>query len=398
MNSRIFLSGSGVISPLGLDNATFWRRLIAGECGIAPLQKIPTIGLRNESGGEVRGFNWNDYGEEGDCDEASGFAFAAALQATQNAGLSPNEIARTAIIFATNFGGAASWEACCDMAREGETDAETFAQFLPDHAAHYTAHRWNNNAPLATLSNACSSGAHAIGLAADWIRLGKCEIAIAGGFDGLGLSTLAGLSILRTISPDAIRPFDARRNGTLFGEGAAMVVLESETSLRARGATPLAEFIGWSVSNNAHHLTAPDKGGAGLARAMQGALRNGGIEADKIGYINAHGTGTQYNDLAETQAIHSVFGAHANNLAVSSIKAATSHLMGAAGSLETIACALALRDQILPPTLNLEESDPECDLDYVPLQARESPIEYALTNSSGIGGNNASLILKRVVL
>lgn len=395
MNPRIFLTGAGVISPLGLDADTFWRRLLAAESGIAPLQKIPVEGLRNARGGEVRGFNWNNLGDEGDCDEAAQFAFAAAVQATQNASLSDAQKARAALVYATNFGGAASWEACCDIAREGDADAETFAQFLPDHAAIYTARRWNSSAPRVTLSNACSSGAHALGMAADWIALGRCEIAVAGGFDGLGISTLAGLSILRTISPDEIRPFDARRNGTLFGEGAAMVVLESEASMRARGAKPLAEFVGWSVSNNAHHLTAPDKGGAGLARAMQGALKNAGVAASQIDYINAHGTGTQYNDLAETQAIKTVFGARAAQIPISSIKAATSHTMGAAGALEAIACAFALRDGMLPPTLNLEESDPECDLDYVPLQARARAIEFALTNSSGIGGNNASLILKR---
>ena len=396
MNPLIFLTGIGAISPLGLDAETFWRRLIAGETGIAPLTKLPTEGLRNPNGGEVRGFNWSSYGEDGDCDEASQFAFAAAFDAARDAGLSDAQRARAGLVFATNFGGAASWEACCDIARDGDFDPETFAQFLPDDAVNYAAKRFDSGAPHATLSNACSSGTHAIGMAADWIRLGRCEIAIAGGFDGLGISTLAGLSILRTISPDEIRPFDARRNGTIFGEGAAMVVLESEASMRARGAQPIAQFLGWSVTNNAHHLTAPDKGGAGLALAMRGALKNADIDGDEIDYINAHGTGTQYNDVAETEAIKTVFGAHASELAVSSIKAATSHTMGAAGALEAIACALALRDGILPPTLNLEENDPNCDLDYVPLKARPANIEVALSNSSGIGGNNASLILKKV--
>lgn len=396
MNPLIFLTGIGVVSPLGLDAETFWRRLIEGENGIAPLTKLPTEGLRNVRGGEMRGFDWNRYGDEGDCDEASQFAYAAAFDAARNAGLTDAERARAGLIFATNFGGAASWEACCDIARDGDSDPETFAQFLPDHAVNYTAKRWNSEMPRTTISNACSSGTHAIGMAADWIRLGRCDIVIAGGFDGLGISTLAGLSILRTISPDQIRPFDARRNGTIFGEGAAMVVLESESSMCARGATPIAQFLGWSVTNNAHHLTAPDKGGAGLVLAMHGALRNAGIDGEQIDYINAHGTGTQYNDVAETEAIKTVFGAHANELAISSIKAATSHMMGAAGALEAIACALALRDGVLPPTLNLEESDPNCDLDYVPLKARSANIKVALSNSSGIGGNNASLILKKV--
>ena len=175
-----------------------------------------------------------------------------------------------------------------------------------------------------------------------------------------------------------------------------MLILETQSSMRKRGAAPLAEFLGWSVNSNAYHLTAPDKDGAGLASVMRRALQNAEIGAEKIGYINAHGTGTPFNDLAETQAIHTVFGARAKELAVSSIKAATSHTMGAAGALEAIATILALQNGILPPTLNLETPDPDCDLDYVPNVAREAKIEVALSNSSGIGGNNASLVLGRV--
>ena len=395
-DDELWITGTGVVCPLGLDTPTFWRRLIAGESGIGPLTKVETAGLRNGRGGQVNGFAISEWVEDGDCDEASAFAFAAASEAARGAGLSDDERARCGLALGTNFGGAASWELVCELARDGERDAETFAQFLPDHAATYLASRWNNSGPRVSLSNACSSGAHAIGLAANWLRLGRCEVAVAGGFDGLGLSTLAGLSILRTISPDEIRPFDARRNGTLFGEGAAFVVLETATSARKRGANPIARLCGWSVGANAHHLTAPDKGGAGLAWAMTRALQDAQWNADSVQYINAHGTGTLLNDLAETQAIEAVFGPHARQLAVSSIKAATSHTMGAAGALETIATALALRDGILPPTLNLGENDPELTLDYVPLHARQIPIRRALTNSSGIGGNNACLALERV--
>lgn len=393
---RIFITGLGTICPLGNDTTSFWTALTAGGSGIATLTKIPVEGLRNPLGGEVKEFDWSRYGEEGDCDEASQFAFAAATEAAAQAGLTAEQLAKVGLVFGTNFGGAASWEATCDLAREGMFDAETFRQFLPDHAVTYLAQRWDNHAPRATLSNACSSGAHAVGLAADWLRLGKCQIAVAGGFDGLGISTLAGLSILRTISPDALRPFDKNRSGTLFGEGAAMLVLETESSMRERGAAPIAEFLGWSVNSNAYHLTAPDKDGAGLASVMQKALHNAGIAPERVGYINAHGTGTQYNDLAETQAIKAVFGDHAHRLAVSSIKAATSHTMGAAGALEAVATVLALRDGVLPPTLNLETPDPDCDLDYVPATARQAPIEVAVSNSSGIGGNNASLVLGRI--
>jgi 3-oxoacyl-(acyl-carrier-protein) synthase len=394
---RLFLTGLGCISPLGNDVPSFWAALTASRSGIRPITKLPVEGLRNPNGGEIQDFNWADYGDEGDCDEASSFAFAAAQEAVRHAGLSDAELASIGISFATNFGGSASWEAVCDLAREGQQDPETFRQFLPHHAAAYTAGRWNNTGPRATLSNACSSGAHAIGLAADWLRLGRAEIAVAGGFDGLGISTLSGLSILRTISPDEIRPFDQARNGTIFGEGAAMVVVETEESVQKRGVQPIVEILGWAVNNNAYHLTAPDKGGAGLYAVMQAALRDAQLPAEAIEYINAHGTGTQYNDVAETQAIKGVLGERAYRVPVSSIKAATSHTMGAAGSLEAVATALALRDGLLPPTLNYQTPDPECDLDYVPNQARPAAIEVALSNSSGIGGNNASLILRKIL-
>ncbi len=393
---KLFITGIGAVCPLGNTVAPFWSALLESRSAIAPLSKISTEGLRNPRGGEVANFHWSEFGEEGDCDEASQFAFAAAVEAARNAGLTRDELRAVGLVFGTNFGGAASWEATCDLARDGIADEETFRQFLPDHAAIYTANRWENEAPRATLSNACSSGTHAIGLAADWLRLGKCEIAIAGGFDGLGISTLAGLSILRTISPDELRPFDKNRSGTLFGEGGAMLVIETEASMKRRGAAPIAEFLGWSVNSNAYHLTAPDKDGAGLAAVMSRALQNAQVSPERVGYINAHGTGTTYNDLAETQAIKTVFGPHAKNLAVSSIKAATSHTMGAAGALEAIATALALQNGVLPPTLNLENPDPDCDLDYVPNEARESKIEVAISNSSGIGGNNASVVLGRV--
>lgn len=386
----------GTVCPLGLNVETFWRRLINNESGIGPLTKVDASGLRNPRAGQINGFDMFQYVEDGDCDEATAFAYAAATEAAQHAGLDDDELARCGLSFGTNFGGAASWEMVCELARDGESDPETFAQFLPDHAATYLASRWDNSGPRITISNACSSGAHAIGAAANWLLLGRCEIAVAGGFDGLGLSTLAGLSILRTISPDEIRPFDSRRNGTIFGEGAAFVVLETKASATRRGAQPLAKLCGWSVGANAHHLTAPDKGGAGLAWAMQQALKSAQWNPDSVGYLNAHGTGTQYNDLAETEATQTVFGDSASDLAISSIKAATSHTMGAAGALEAIATVMALKEGVLPPTLNLDEPDPALKLDYVPLKAREQVVQRALSNSSGIGGNNATLALEKI--
>jgi len=394
---RIVITGLGCISPLGNDVPAFWSSLIAGQSGIGPITKLDTTGLRNASGGEVRGFDWSHYGEEGDCDEASQFAFAAAHEAIADAHLLQSALARTGIVFATNFGGAASWETVCDMSADGgPVDAELFRQFTLEDAADYTADQLGIEGPRVTLTNACSSGGNSIGLACDWLRLGRCDIALAGGHDGLGLSSLAGLSILRTISPDLCRPFDKNRNGTIFGEGAGVLVLETWSSAARRDAKVYAEVAGWAVNNNAYHLTAPDKEGAGLRAVMEAALRDADLPPEAIDYINAHGTGTQYNDLAETQAIKAVLGVRAQDVPVSSIKAATSHTMGAAGVLEAIATVMALIEQTLPPTINYETPDPDCDLDYVPNTARPAILSTALSNSSGIGGNNASLILRTV--
>lgn len=401
---RIVVTGMGCVCPLGLDAPSFWENLVAGKSGVAPITKLDTTGLRNPNGGEVHGFDWGRYGDEGDCDEASQFAFAAAHEAIADAGLSASDLGAVGLVFSTNFGGAASWEFACDEANASANgdnadavDAELFRQFTAEHAADYTATRLGINGPRVTLSNACSSGGNALGAACDWLRLGRCEVALAGGHDGLGLSSLAGLSILRTISPDECRPFDLQRNGTLFGEGAGVLALETEAAAQRRGARIYAYVLGWAVNNNAYHLTAPDKGGAGLRAVMTMALRDADVSPDDVGYVNAHGTGTQYNDLAETQAVKAVLGERAAGVPVSSIKAATSHTMAAAGALEAIAAVRALNEALLPPTINYQTPDPQCDLDYVPNVARDvagaARPRIAMSNSSGIGGNNACVVL-----
>jgi 3-oxoacyl-(acyl-carrier-protein) synthase len=394
--NRVLITGMGCVSSLGSDVPTFWHELIAGRSGIAPITKIDTTGLRNALGGEVRGFDWSRYGDEGDCDEATQYAFAATHEAVADAHLSDAALSGAGLVFSTNFGGAASWESACALAAEGTADAELFRQFCMEDAADFAARQLGVQGPRLTLTNACSSGANAIGLACDWLRLGRCEIALCGGHDSLGISSLAGLSFLRTITPELCRPFDKNRNGTLFGEGAGILVLETWQSAQRRNAKVYAEVKGWAVNNNAYHLTAPDKGGAGLKQVMERALADAGVEAAAIDYINAHGTGTQYNDLAETDAIKQVFGARAAAVPVSSIKAATSHAMAAAGALEAIATTLAMVEGMLPPTLNYQTPDPACDLDYVPNAARAARPRTALSNSSGIGGNNVSIVLAAV--
>jgi len=288
-----------------------------------------------------------------------------------------------------------SWEDFVCTSRGGEKGL-LWREFGFHEAAHHVCNHYALRGPRSVLSLSCASSVAAIGQASDIIRLGRAEVMIAGGHDSLSISSLAGLSALRTITPDEIRPFDARRNGTIFGEGAAMLVLEDYEHASRRGANIYAEVLGYGLNNNAYHLTAPDKGGAGMAAVLQAAFRDAHVAPDSVDYINAHGTGTHHHDPAETQAIKSVLSEHAYAIPVSSIKAATSHIMGGAGSLEVIATLLAMRDGVVPPTLNYGEPDPECDLDYVPNTAREHAVHMAISISAGIGGSNTAVIVKKV--
>jgi 3-oxoacyl-(acyl-carrier-protein) synthase len=300
---------------------------------------------------------------------------------------------RVGLVCSTNFGGATSWDAFVSAQAQGESATALLRRFRFDDAGDEIASRLGLQGPKTVISNSCSSGAHAIGHGADLIRLGRADAVLAGGHDALALSALAGLSALRTITAEKCRPFDLNRSGTIFGEGAGMVVLEEMTAARRRGAPILGELLGYAVNNNAYHMTAPDKDGAGLTMALRVALADAGVSPNRIDYISAHGTGTSYHDVAETRAIKAVLGDHAYRLPVSSIKPATGHLMAAAGAVEAITCLWAMRDGIVPPTLNYDTPDPDCDLDYVPNHAREASVRVAVSISSGIGGNNVALVL-----
>lgn len=396
---RVVVTGVGAVCCLGTNVPTFWRRLVAGESGIAPIKRFDPTGLRNERAGEIKGWAFRAVMPEGqqDADLATQYALVATREALQDAGIDPGAESpeRAGAVLSTNFGGASSWE-CFARTSDGGERGHSWREFSFHEAAHHVCNHYALRGPRSVLSLSCASGVAAIGQASDIIRLGRADVMIAGGHDSLSISSLAGLSALRTITPDEIRPFDARRNGTIFGEGAAMLVLEDYEHASRRGANIYAEVLGYGLNNNAYHLTAPDKGGAGMAAVLQMAFRDARVTPDSIDYINAHGTGTQYHDLAETQAIKSVFGERAYSVPVSSIKAATSHIMGGAGSLEVIATVLAMRDGIVPPTLNYGEPDPGCDLDYVPNAAREHTVRRAISISAGIGGSNAAVIVKKV--
>ena len=423
---RVVITGMGAVCCLGTDVPTFWRRLIAGESGIAPIERFDPSGLRNNRAGEVKGWDSAALMPEGprDVDLATQFCLVATREALQDRGtaLVEETALRAGAVLSTNFGGAEAWEGfahsissrsagvspAAPEVRVGQASPPVLAGGTPAlredlwreftfHSAlgHVCSH-FGLRGPRSVLSLSCSSGVAAMGQAFDLIRLGRADLMVAGGHDSLSISSLAGLSALHTITPDEIRPFDARRNGTLFGEGAAMLVLEEYEHAKARGATVHAVMLGYGLNNNAYHLTAPDKGGAGMAEVLRMAFRDAGVPTDSIDYVSAHGTGTEYHDPAETQAIKSVLGERAYAIPVSSIKAATSHIMGGAGSLEVIAAVLAMRDGVVPPTLNWAERDPECDLDYVPNEARRVEVDVALSNAMGLGGHNACVLVGRV--
>lgn len=401
-DSRVLITGLGLVCCLGQDVPTFWRRLVAGESGIGPITRFPTEGLRNPHGGEVRDWQAPSWlPQASSLDRATQFALAAAEEAWRDAGLPTpgegKEEPRWGAVLATNFGGGDSWELFFEgMEEDTPEEAEALLrEFLFQAAARQVAERFGLRGPLWSLSNSCSSGASAIGLATDLLRRGEADLLLAGAYDSLSQSNLAGLNALRVITPEKVRPFDKNRSGTLFGEGAAVLVLEREDHALRRGARPYAEVLGSSMDNNAYHMTAPDPGGRGIIHALRLALRDAGLAPEEIDYINAHATGTQYHDKEEAGAILAVFGEHARRVPVSSIKAATAHPMAAAGAVEAIACVLALREGLLPPTLNYETPDPECPLDVVPNEARPWRGRTVLSISAGIGGNNGVVVLRR---
>lgn len=403
-SKEVVITGLGAVSCLGPNVQSLWRGLLEGRSGIGPITKFDTTGYRNDRGGEVAEFEFHPeaFGipAEEAVDEATQFVLSASAEALADAGLAlplarPE---RVGLVFSTNFGGAAAWEWLVenpDLGGPGPT-TELFRQFAFHSAADQAAASFGLQGPILTLSNSCSSGTSALGYAADLIRHGRAEVMLAGGHDTLSPSSLSGLSALHTLTAEEIRPFDRHRSGTLFGEGAGVLVLESRAHAEARGAQIYAELLGYGVNNNAYHLTAPDRGGEGLVQVVQMALAEAQVSPQEIDYVNAHGTGTQYHDAVETQALKAVLGDHAYRIPVSSIKAATAHPMAAAGTLEAIASVLAIRDGMVPPTLHYETPDPVCDLDYVPNVARAAAVHCVLSISSGIGGNNAAVIFRRV--
>jgi len=409
-DKRVVITGLGLVTPLGHDVPTTWEALVAGRSGVGPITHFDASEYPARIAAEVKAFDPAAlFGrrEARRMDRFTQFAMVAAGQALEDSGLTVTDdnAHRVGAVIGSGVGGISSILDQAVVLRErGPRRVSPFLvpMMLPDTAPGQVAISYGLKGPNFAVISACASGANAIGEAAEVIRRGAADAMLAGGAEGAIVPlAFAGFTVMQAVSPRndeperASRPFDATRDGFVMGEGSGVVLLESVAHARARGARIYAELIGYGATADAFHITAPDETGDGAARAMQAALDQAGIPLQQVGYLNAHGTSTVLNDKGETAAIKTVFGDHAYQLAVSSTKSMTGHLLGAAGAIEAIFCVLALTEGVLPPTINYEHPDPECDLDYVPNEARRVLVDVAMSNSFGFGGHNACLILKR---
>jgi nodulation protein E len=395
---RVAITGLGIISALGLDLAENWKALCAGRSGIGQLQvaDVAGVGLKLQNGAQVHGFDPLKHfegGKDAQLDRFAQFSVVTAREAFRDSGikLSPEQRVLAAVVCGSAVGGQASIEAgFADLWVQGRGRVHplTIPKTMANAGASHISMDLGLAGPVYTVSTACSSANHAIGQAFRLVRDGEADLAVTGGAEAIfTVGMLKAWEAMRVIAPDTCRPFSKDRRGMILGEGGAMMILEPLEAAQARGARIYAEICGMGMTSDAHHLTQPTVDGP--ARAMRGALREAGMAPEEVGYINAHGTGTAGNDQVETKAIREVFGAHADKLAVSSTKSMHGHALGAAGALEAIATVLALHHGILPPTANFTEPDPECDLDYIPNQARTLQVGAALSNSFAFGGLNA---------
>ena len=410
MPTRVVVTGIGAISPLGLDAPSTWQELVAGRSGIAPITLFDASDQDVTFAGEVKGFDPTvamDRKEARRNDRFVQFAVAAAREALDDSGLEIDEGNRDEVgaIIGSGIGGIATLSEQVQVLHEkGPRRVSPFIvpMMICDMASGQVSIALGARGPNVSTVSACCSGADAIGYSFDLIRRGVAVAMIAGGAEAavtpIGVAGFASARALSTRNDDptgASRPFDATRDGFVLGEGAGVLILESLDSARARNATILAEVCGYGMTADAHHITQPAPGGDGGARAMRAALRDAGVCAEDVDYLNAHGTSTPANDKFETMAIKTIFGEHAYQMPISSIKSMVGHLLGAAGALEACVCVRAITDGIIPPTINYATPDPECDLDYVPNVARRVPVQTVLSNSFGFGGHNSSLVFRR---
>ena len=394
--TRVLVTGLGVVSPYGCGRRVFWDGLAGGRCAIGPLSLFETEGFRSRIGAEVPAHAALP-GVSGRRARADRFALAAADEAVRDAGLSRAELAPAAVVVGGIGGGMLEVEAWYwRREREGVDDPRLRAALpsvLPFAHADLVARRYGTTGPKETVVLACSSGGAALGLAAELIASRAAPLALAGGVDSMTRICFMGFNALKLLDPDPCRPFARDRRGMSLGEGAGFVVLEDEAHARARGARGYAELASYGLTTDAWHLTAPHPDGEGSVRAMAEALERAGVPASAVGYVNAHGTGTPQNDRVEAVALRKLFDPE--SVLVSANKSLVGHAMAAAGALEAVATVLTLAHELVPPTANLAETDPEIGFDCVPRVARRARVEYALSNSFGFGGQNLSLLFRR---
>ena len=411
---RVVVTGMGALTPIGNDVPSFWEGLVNGRSGIGPITVFDPVNVPSKIAGEVRGFDAEAVMPKKEVrrnDRYVHFAWAATHEALTDAGLpipiTDEDLAwRTGAIIGSGIGGINTM--IRDIIEAHDLGIDRIGPFLvtamiPDMAAGYIAIYANARGPNYATVSACSSSNHAIGQSLNAIRRGEADVMIAGGAEaGIGeipvgaFCAMRALSMKRNDEPEkASRPFDAQRDGFVMGDGAGVLVLEELEHARARGAAIHAEVVGYGATDDASHITLPAPGGRGAVESMRVAIADAGLTTDDIDYINAHGTSTPPNDRSETAAIKTLFGERAYHVPVSSTKSMTGHLMGAGGGIEAIACIRAIDSGIVPPTINQEHPDPDCDLDYVPNEAREHEVSVAMSNSFGFGGHNATLVFRR---
>jgi 3-oxoacyl-[acyl-carrier-protein] synthase II len=410
-SQRVVVTGLGAVTPIGNDIPTTWAALLAGRSGVGPITRFDASDLKTQIAAEVKDFDPTQYVDRKEVrrmDRFLHFAAAAAVQALADARFDKANYdpRRVGVIVGSGIGGVETLLAQYDVLRErGPRRISPFtvpALMLNSASAHISI-MLGARGPNMAIGSACATGTHSVGEAAAIIRRNDADVMIAGGSEAAILRlTMAGFDCMGAMSTcnehpeQASRPFDARRDGFVIAEGAGVIVLERLDLARARGAHIYGELAGYGASADAYHITAPAEDGNGAVESMLMALRSAEIQPAEVDYINAHGTSTPMNDAIETAAIKTVFGEHAYRVAISSSKSMTGHLMAAAGAVESAVCLLAMRDQILPPTINQQEKDPACDLDYVPNQARPARVKVAMSNSFGFGGHNATVIFRQV--
>jgi len=408
---RVVITGMGIVSPVGNSVEESWSNILAGKSGINLLTNLETEGQSVKFGGSVKNFEITDYLKPKDAKKMDTFihyGMAAGIQAIEDSGIEVTEenAERIGVAIGAGIGGLGTIERTADLFREkGAKRISPF--FVPSSIINMISGnlsiKYGLKGPNFAIVTACTTGTHNIGDASRLIEYGDADVMVAGGAEmsttNCGLGGFAAARALSTRNDDpstASRPWDKDRDGFVLGDGAGVVVLEEYEHAKARGAKIYAEVLGYGMSGDAYHMTLPSKGGEGAARCMKNAMRNAGVNADQIDYINAHGTSTPAGDQAETDAAKLALGDHAYNIVMSSTKSMTGHLLGAAGGIEAIFTALALRDQIAPPTINIINQDPDCDLDYAANEAREMKMDYAISNSFGFGGTNGTILLSKI--